>query len=429
ALAKGNGFIKDDDGVVFRVQRFNALGSIVKQLVLPADVRKEMVMQAHADCHANSRQLKFLLSDWCWFPKMGNLCRSVSQACGVCQVTASKQGRELAPYGTRRPVEGMAATWQRVGVDVLHVGSGGKLLTCTCWYTAYCDFQIIPDTKAESFVRGMTLVFMRCGFPRVCYSDGEFSSRLVQSWAESVGISWKIHPSNHPEAGGYYERRHRIILEALRKFILSDGGSEWHDELVLEQVKWLVNHGEIGQSGICPALLFYGRTLPVPCMKGADDSLVLSRPSSVFDLMKVADAVDGNRRKLLGVFVKEWLFQRERSLPVIKYESNLKPGEMVYVFTERAHKLSPTFRGPFPVLATRGRHVMVTTPNGVETHWLGNCKRHRSDEDVVADAPRSESSGSSGSTNQQLQIRAPKRARAESWTTEAADRAKKSARM
>ncbi|EER05942.1 hypothetical protein Pmar_PMAR028126 [Perkinsus marinus ATCC 50983] len=75
ALAKGNGFIKDDDGVVFRVQRFNALGSIVKQLVLPVDVRKELVMHAHADCHANSRQLKLLLSDWCWFPKMGNLCR------------------------------------------------------------------------------------------------------------------------------------------------------------------------------------------------------------------------------------------------------------------------------------------------------------------------------------------------------------------
>ncbi|KAF4652373.1 hypothetical protein FOL47_011134, partial [Perkinsus chesapeaki] len=156
ALVKGSGFITDDDGVIFRVQRFSPTGRIVKQLLIPVHCRKTLVMQAHADCHANTRQLKFFLSDWCWFPKMGNICRGICRACEVCQVTATKQGRELAPHGTRRPVEGMAAAWQRVGVDVLHVGPGGKLLTCTDWYTAFCDFTPIPDTKAESLVRGKT---------------------------------------------------------------------------------------------------------------------------------------------------------------------------------------------------------------------------------------------------------------------------------
>ncbi|KAF4665761.1 hypothetical protein FOL47_004438 [Perkinsus chesapeaki] len=169
----------------------------------------------------------------------------------------------------------------------------------------------------------------------------------------------------------------------------------------------------------------------MPCMKGADDSLVLTRPDSVLDLMRVAESVSSHCKRRLGIFVKEWLSQRERSSPVIKYESGLKTGELVYVFTERVHKLAPTFRGPFPVLAVRGRHVMITTPNGVETHWLGNCKRHHPDGNVSApslDAPQEEAP-SEMSEDQELQVRAPKRARAEDWTNEAADRAKKSARM
>ncbi|EEQ99596.1 hypothetical protein Pmar_PMAR028751 [Perkinsus marinus ATCC 50983] len=178
------------------------------------------------------------------------------------------------------------------------------------------DICSMSDEQIKARLR-VTLVLRRLAmqlFPKLAPDKSGGYVWIMKSDVTSI-ISWNIHPSDHLEVRGYYERRHRIILEALRKFVLSVGGSDWYDELVLEQVKWLVNHGEIGQSGICPALLFYGRTLPVPCMKGADDSLVLSRQYY---------AVGGNRRKLLGVFVKEWLLQRERSLPVIEYESNLK---------------------------------------------------------------------------------------------------------
>ncbi|EEQ97217.1 hypothetical protein Pmar_PMAR009093, partial [Perkinsus marinus ATCC 50983] len=167
-----------------------------------------------------------------------------------------------------------------------------------------------------------------------------------------------------------------MIVEAMRKFTLASG-SLWSDELILAQVKWLINHSEIGESGICPALLFYGRVLPVPCMRGVDDDITIEQPQSLCDLLKIVGRVGSQRQKMLAMFLNEWLDQRERSRPTIRYESNLKPGVLVYVFTERVNKLSPTFRGPFPVLSVRGRHVLVTTSSGVEMHWLGNVKRYK----------------------------------------------------
>ncbi|KAF4709130.1 hypothetical protein FOZ63_008258 [Perkinsus olseni] len=435
ALKGRSGFVTDSDGTVYRVQRFSTTGSLVKQLVLPKVSRKHFVEQAHADTHANGRQLKFFIQSWAWFPKLGNLCRAVAQACPTCQLTASQAGREFAPHGTRRPTSDTPTAWLRVGVDVVHMGGGGKLLTVTCWYTSFCDFEPISDTKGSSFIRGLCIIFMRCGWPRSVFSDGEFNSQEVQSWSREVGISWTIHAANHPQSGGFYERRHRMIVEAMRKFTLASG-SLWSDELILAQVKWLINHSEIGESGVCPALLFYGRVLPVPCMRGVDEDITIEQPQTLCDLLKIVGRVDSQRQKLLAMFLNEWIDQRERSRPTIRFESNLKPGTLVYVFTERVNKLSPTFRGPFPVLSVRGRHVLVTTSSGVEMHWLGNVKRHKSLEEdgrrqaAVASEERTQQVvREEGRVRDVLPVRSSKRLRGESpGLMETAERAKKTAR-
>ncbi|KAF4690009.1 hypothetical protein FOZ60_000762 [Perkinsus olseni] len=435
ALKGQSGFVTDSDGTVYRVQRFSTTGSLVKQLVLPKVSRRHLVEQAHADTHANGRQLKFFLQSWAWFPKLGNLCRAVAQACPTCQLTASQAGREFAPHGTRRPTSDTPTAWLRVGVDVVHMGGGGKLLTVTCRYTSFCDFEPISDTKGSSFIRGLCIIFMRCGWPRSVFSDGEFNSQEVQSWSREVGISWTIHAANHPQSGGFYERRHRMIVEAMTKFTLASG-SLWSDELILAQVNWLINHSEIGESGVCPALLFYGRVLPVPCMRGVDEDITIEQPQSLCDLLKIVGRVDSQRQKLLAMFLNEWIDQRERSRPTIRFESNLKPGTLVYVFTERVNKLSPTFRGPFPVLSVRGRHVLVTTSSGVEMHWLGNVKRHKSLEEdgrrqaAVASEERTQQVvREEGRVRDVLPVRSSKRLRGESpGLMETAERAKKTAR-
>ncbi|KAF4647033.1 hypothetical protein FOL46_004793 [Perkinsus olseni] len=61
ALKGQSGFVTDSDGTVYRVQRFSTTGSLVKQLVLPKVSRKHLIEQAHADTHANGRQLKFFI--------------------------------------------------------------------------------------------------------------------------------------------------------------------------------------------------------------------------------------------------------------------------------------------------------------------------------------------------------------------------------
>ncbi|KAF4649520.1 hypothetical protein FOL46_001748, partial [Perkinsus olseni] len=280
----------DIDGVLYREQCFDEYGRLQRQLVIPSTWIDWVVREGHKRTHASGRQLKSWLQRWCWFSKMGTKCRWAKSVCPTCQRVDS-DGRIEVNFSTRLPDSKILKPWYRVGVDGVVVKRGYLFLTAIDTFSGFTDFTIINSTDACSFIRGLSLLFVRNGFPYEVQSDGEFGSKEVQEWAKSAGIRWVLGPANHGQTGGFYERRHRCLLECLRRWLADVPSVDWSDELLLENVKWMVNHTELGESQLTPMMVMWGRLCELPCMRSAvksgdgstDDSVTISDPE-LYDL-------------------------------------------------------------------------------------------------------------------------------------------------
>ncbi|EER18871.1 gag/pol/env polyprotein, putative [Perkinsus marinus ATCC 50983] len=374
------------DGILYREQRFDEVGRIQRQLVIPSTWINWVVSESHKRTHASGRQLKSWLQRWCWFSKMGTKCRWAKSVCPTCQRVDS-DGRIEVPYSTRLPDAKALKPWYRVGVDGVVVKRGCLFLTVTDAFSGYMDFTIIDSTDAATFIRGLSIIFVRNGFPREVQSDGEFGSKEVQDWAKAAGIRWILGPANHGQTGGFYERRHRCLLECLRRWLADLPSVEWADELLLQNVKWMINHTELGESQLTPMMIMWGRICELPCMRSgsiADDSSSVSDPE-LYDLIIAAGRISREHEVFTAKFVEHWLDQREKNHPVLRYDSGLRVGMWVMVYTQRSYKLSPCWRGPYRISAIKSRHVLLTTERGTEFHHIGNCKRFRSADNHVSE--------------------------------------------
>ncbi|KAF4665547.1 hypothetical protein FOL47_004515, partial [Perkinsus chesapeaki] len=362
------GFVKTDN-ILYREQRFDEYGRLQRQLV----------SQGHKRTHASGRQSKSWLQRWCWFSKMGTKCRWAKTTCPTCQKVNS-EGRLEVPHSTRFPDPKAFKAWYRVGVDGVVIKRGCLFLTATCSFSGYMDFTIINSTDAASFIRGLSILFVRNGYPIEVQSDGEFGSKEIQDWAKSANIKWFIGPPNHGQTGGFYERRHRCLLECLLRWLADVPTVQWDDELLLQNVRWMINHTEIGESQLTPMMIMWGRICELPCMRfmtdGNDDTSTqaVSDPE-LYDLVIAAGRVNREHQYLTAKFVECWLDERERNHPVLRYDSGLRAGMWVMVYTQRSYKLSPCWRGPYRISAIKSRHVLLTTERGAEFHHVGNCKK------------------------------------------------------
>ncbi|KAF4758373.1 hypothetical protein FOZ63_017518, partial [Perkinsus olseni] len=161
----------------------------------------------------------------------------------------------------------------------------------------------------------------------------------------------------------------------LRRWLADVPSVDWSDELLLENVKWMVNHTELGESQLTPMMIMWGRLCELPCMRSAvksgdgptDDSVTISDPE-LYDLVLAAGRISREHEILTAKFVEHWLDQRERNHPVLRYDSGLRSGMWVMVYTQRSYKLSPCWRGPYRISAIKSRHVLLTTERGTEFH-------------------------------------------------------------
>ncbi|KAF4707108.1 hypothetical protein FOZ62_006647, partial [Perkinsus olseni] len=253
------------DGVLYRVLRYDYEGNLVRQVCVPKSMRVQLVDSVHKEVHVSGRQLRWWLQSFAWWPKMGYLCSRAKTSCRGCQ-KVDDTGRVKIPYGTRAPDRHMAP-WRKIGIDVSHVGHGGMLLTACCYFCGYMDYEVVTDQLHSSYLRALETICLRTGYPLYIQSDNEFRSREVAEWSTRNGIvRWSFGWPNHGESGGWYERRHRMVVDSLRRWIAATG-DRWNDPFILAHVRWTINHSEIGDSNLCPQILMFSRPVVLPCMR------------------------------------------------------------------------------------------------------------------------------------------------------------------
>ncbi|KAF4652658.1 hypothetical protein FOL47_010909 [Perkinsus chesapeaki] len=383
SLSKKPGFELVGDVLVRRV-RYDAKGRLMTQLVIPKSLRQSLVHYFHDKTHASGRQLRYLLQQWSFWPRMGTDTLRARKGCDICQRCSDDKVK--VPYGTRR-LRDSSASWVRVGVDCLHLNhsgsGGGVLLTATCYLTGYFDFEMVDgEPTSETVLEAFEVICFRNGCPRLgVISDGAkyFTSAAATEWAKHRMISWEYSLPNSPGCGGWWERRHRECNLALRKWALAHPGQAWQSRICLETVRWLVNHMEIGDTGYCPYLLHHGRLALQTGVGGIEPEAISGDVEflhEVDDVISLAKSVTGERRRALARFVAIWLDMREKHWPTHSPEAfgKVKKGDLVLVFTHRPRKLDVSWRGPFPVIYRGRRFLGLQTPSGVEEHHLANCK-------------------------------------------------------
>ncbi|KAF4647987.1 hypothetical protein FOL47_003901 [Perkinsus chesapeaki] len=222
----------------------------------------------------------------------------------------------------------------------------------------------------------MTTICLRCGWPLYIQSDSEFRSDEITGWASRNGIrKWTFGWPNHGQSGGWYERRHRMVVDVLRRWTLATGNL-WSDPISLAYARWVINHSEIGNSGICPQLAMYGRLVTLPCMRPMDDTSGeggsgVAHAETVSDLLQLAGETGPEHRTVVAQLLNTWLDMREQSNPSMKIDHSIKVGQLVYVYTNRPSKLEVCWRGPYSVVSLAGRSATLGTERGLETHYLG----------------------------------------------------------
>ncbi|KAF4650984.1 hypothetical protein FOL47_000736, partial [Perkinsus chesapeaki] len=90
--------------------------------------------------------------------------------------------RVKVPHGTRSPDRHMAP-WRKIGIDVLHVGQG-------------VDFEVVTDQLHNSYLKALTTICLRNGFPLYVRSDNEFRSKEIADWsARNGGVRFSLSAS------------------------------------------------------------------------------------------------------------------------------------------------------------------------------------------------------------------------------------------
>ncbi|KAF4752581.1 hypothetical protein FOZ63_033765, partial [Perkinsus olseni] len=248
---RGGPFVVDASGILVKRACYDAAGYPLDRLFVPMSLREEVARNAHEanGLHLSGKELARTMGAWAYWPKMKKLTTAIARSCPTCQLV-ERDGRERPPPGTRLPPK-FPEAWQAVGVDVLYLGDAGeKALSCVCYYSSFLELIPLESEDAESVVEAMAYCFARHGYPDHVSSDNAsyFAGQRVQDWAARCGITWSFSNPNHPQCGGWWERKHRDACRALRKILAASSG-RWYDRVVLASALWVVNNTEIGSSG------------------------------------------------------------------------------------------------------------------------------------------------------------------------------------
>ena len=219
------------DGVLEEVT-CDVTGEVVYKVVLPRDLIKGAVQDAHAG-HLKTKKTLDKLRTTYFFKHMYATCHRYIQGCSICQ--AKDRGRKYqAPMGSMPEALG---AWHTVAVDVLgplpQARSGKKyIVVITDYLTKYVLAVATRDQTAGTIANVLMEKFLEYGLPEKLITDNgsNFRSRLVEELCRLLRISRLFTTPYHPQFDGLCERYNRTLAAMLRAFV-ADHQRDWDQYL------------------------------------------------------------------------------------------------------------------------------------------------------------------------------------------------------
>ena len=264
------------DGVLYRLWETPAGESSTKQLVLPKELREDVLQQLHSSPTAGhmgvNKTLSRVRERFYWV----HCSKDVRTFCKNCDTCSSRRGpvrKQRAPLGQYN----VGAPMERLAIDVLGPlplsEAGNKyLLISADYFTKWVEAYPLPNQEAKTVAEALVNNFVcRFGVPLIIHSDQgrNFESRVFSEMCQLLGIHKTRTTPLHPQSDGMVERFNRTIEDQLSKFV-DDNQRDWdtHIPLLLMAYRTAVHE----TTGCTPAQLMMGRDLRLPI------DLLIGRP-------------------------------------------------------------------------------------------------------------------------------------------------------
>lgn len=344
-----------EDGTM--VTRIPIRGRRRQLIICPAELRKELVAEKHAQAHLGvNKTIARITLDWHW-PGLTKDIRHHVNSCTTCQqaktVKTKSSGQKQHLY-VGRP-------WQQCAVDL--VGPFQETTRGNSWilviadhFTRWCDGIPLPDATAATVATALDeRIFSYLGVPEVIHTDqgSQFQSDLFEACCKLWGSKKTRTAPYTPTGNSVVERGNKVIGASLRALILDHQHQEW--DLLLPQIMRTVRATPHTTTGETPNYMMLGRETRLP------ESLTCSE--ATFDTFTAAEYVQDLKRRMEVVRQELQNCQTE----IIVTECSEEPplytvGDKVWLKSfykkrGKSQKLLPKYIGPYVITEVLPHHV------------------------------------------------------------------------
>ncbi|RMC09772.1 hypothetical protein DUI87_13559 [Hirundo rustica rustica] len=332
--------------------------------LIPKAYAKIILKRLHAQTHWGTQALAEQFLKFFGCKGIFELAKQEVQSCLVCQkINKSKVkhnalgGRPLAyrPFG-------------RIQVDFTELPKIGRyryLLVIVDQLTHWVEAFPSPRATAQTVARRLLEeVIPRYGIPDSIDSDQgtHFTSKVIKSLAEALGIRWEYHTPWHPQSSGQVERMNQTLKAQLSKLML-ETRMTWIKclPLALLNIRTQPHSG----SGLSPFEMLYGMPyehgMPVGHPRVEDcqiQSYIVVINKNLQELRK---------RGLIA-----------QSTPLGFAIHKIQPGDRVLIRAWKEAPLSSHWEGPFLVLLTTDTAVRTAEKGWTHCSRVKKVEQHSS---------------------------------------------------
>ena len=327
--------IRDDD-VLERVNEQSHRGEEETQIVLPRELVRVAVQDAHAGHLKTGKTLGNLRRSY-FFRNMYVTCTKYIEGCQICQ--RKDRGRKiLAPLGDMPQPMG---AWHTVAVDVLgplpQTRKGNKyVIVITDYLTRFVLAVATRDQTAETTADTLMRKFLEYGLPERLITDNgpNFRSRVLAQMCKILRTAHTFTTPYHPQFDGLCERFNRTVASMLRGFV-ADHQRDW--DLHLPYLLHAYRAAPQESTKESPFFLMFGRPSRAPLdlylrpanpgYPEAPSEVIRAKPEAVVRMHAAFQAVQGQLRDARD--------NQKRNHDRISKERHFEVGDEVLLLDER----------------------------------------------------------------------------------------------
>ena len=350
--------LKIHNGVLYRRWESEDGFKISWQLILPSELKKEVLQKLHDDPTAGhlgiNRTLASVRARFFWYRMRFDVQQWVNKCDKCCsrKPLTKKKRAKLKQYRVGAPLE-------RIAMDILgplpQSHSGNKyILVIADYFTKWTEAYGMPNQEAKTVAEILVKKFIcRFGTPRQLHTDQgrNFESLLMQEVCQLLGIDKTRTSPYHPESDGLVERFNRTV-EAMLSLYVSENHRDWDEYLPCLMMAYRATPQESIQC--TPNMLMLGREVEVPLdlMIGQPPAEMPTEVTEYAQVLreKMEKAHDYARQHLAKSAVRQKRYYDHKVKEML-----FNRGDMVWLYTpavKKGHskKLQRYWTGPFAVV-------------------------------------------------------------------------------